>query len=62
MNCLNNKRGEAFMVKKKRDWHNQPKYIKPTTEGKCPYCKNFVKSLEAHIHDAHKGEKMIKGK
>lgn len=50
------------MVKKKRDWHNQPKYIKPTTEGKCPYCKNFVKSLEAHIHDAHKGEKMIKGK
>ena len=48
------------MVRAKRGWHNQPKYIKPTTEGYCPYCDKHVKSLEAHIHDTHKGEKLPK--
>ncbi|MFH0867998.1 MAG: hypothetical protein V1831_01680 [Candidatus Woesearchaeota archaeon] len=47
------------MVRAKRDWHNQPKYIELTTEGECPYCHKHVKSLEAHIHDKHKGEKLI---
>ena len=50
------------MAKAKREWHNPPKYIKPSIEGKCPYCKNSVKSLEAHIHDTHKGEKISKKK
>ena len=43
-----------------RDWHNQPKFIKPTTEGKCPYCGNHVKALESHIKDKHKNEKLVK--
>ena len=34
------------------------KYIKPTTKGKCPYCKKPVKSLEHHIHDKHKEEQL----
>ena len=50
------------MVKSRRNWHNQSKYIEPTTEGKCPYCNKNVKSLEAHIHDVHKKEKLIKKK
>ena len=48
------------MAKEKREWHNPPKQIKPPIEGKCPYCKTHVKSLEAHVHDMHKGEKAIK--
>ena len=48
------------MVESKRDWRNPPKYIKPTTEGHCPYCHKAVKSLEHHIHDKHKGEKPLK--
>ncbi|MBU2561926.1 MAG: hypothetical protein KKD17_06530 [Nanoarchaeota archaeon] len=48
------------MVKSERGWHNPPKYVKPTTEGKCPYCKKHVKALEKHIHDKHKGEKLTK--
>jgi len=39
--------------------HN-PKYITPTTEGKCPYCRKHVKSLEAHIKDKHMREKLIR--
>ena len=29
---------------------------------KCPYCHKQVKSLEDHIHDEHKGEKVINKK
>ncbi len=47
------------MIKSKRGWHTQPKYVNPTTEGKCPYCKKYVKSLEDHIHDKHKEEKFL---
>jgi hypothetical protein len=43
-------------IKKK----HQPKYVAPTTEGKCPFCKKNVKALENHIHDKHKGQKPIK--
>jgi hypothetical protein len=38
----------------------QPKYIPPTTEGICPFCKKRVKSLENHIHDKHKGKPRVK--
>lgn len=38
------------------NWRNEHKYIKPTTEGTCPYCKKHVKALEAHMHDKHKKE------
>ena len=48
------------MVKSKRGWNNPPKYVEPTTEGHCPYCHKQVKSLEHHIHDKHKGEKLLK--
>jgi len=44
----------------KRDWHNPPKYIEPTTKGRCPYCHKQVKSLEHHIDDKHKGKKPLK--
>lgn len=44
--------------RKSKGWHTIPKYIKPTTEGSCPYCHKHVKALEAHIHDVHKGEKL----
>jgi len=37
-------------------------YIKPTTDGKCPYCHKHVKALEAHIHDEHKNAKLPKKK
>ena len=50
------------MVKMKRGWHNPAKVVKQTTEGKCPYCNNHVKSLENHIHDKHKREKLIRKK
>ena len=50
------------MATPKREWHNPPKYVEPTTEGKCPYCSKHVKSLENHINDKHKGEKLIKKK
>ena len=36
-----------------------PKVLEKTTEGKCEYCNKRVKSLEAHIHDKHKGEKLV---
>lgn len=45
------------MADKKRGWRNPPKYIEPTTTGKCPYCKKEFNSLEKHIHDRHKSEK-----
>jgi len=48
------------MSNKKKGWRNQPKYIEPTTKGNCPYCHKPVKSLEHHIHDKHKGEKLNK--
>ena len=44
--------------RKAKGWHTQPKYIKPTTEGHCPYCYKGVKSLEAHIRDKHKGKRL----
>lgn len=50
------------MPKTKREWHNPAKYVEGTTEGKCPYCKKTVKSLENHIHDHHKGRKGAKEK
>ena len=50
------------MATPKREWHNPPKYVEPTTEGKCPYCHRHVQSLEAHINDKHKGEKLVKRK
>jgi len=37
------------------------KFVDPSTEGKCPYCKKHVKSLEAHVKAKHKGEKLIEG-
>ncbi len=36
------------------------KYIMPSTEGKCPYCKKHVEGLEAHIKAKHRGEKLVK--
>ena len=50
------------MSKIKRGWRNPVKYITQKTEGKCPYCNKHVKSLEGHIHDKHKREKLIKKK
>ena len=44
--------------KSKIGWRNQPKYIKPTTEGSCPYCHKHVKALEAHVKVKHKREKL----
>ncbi len=38
------------------------KQIKPTTEGKCPFCHKKVQALEAHIHDVHRREKLVKKK
>ena len=29
---------------------------------KCPYCSKHVKSLEGHVHDKHKKEKLIRKK
>lgn len=46
------------MVKAKREWHNPAKQIAPKTEGKCPYCKKNVQSLEKHVKSKHKGEKV----
>ena len=48
------------MSKIKRGWHNPIKYMAQKTEGKCPYCNKHVKSLEGHVHDKHKREKLIK--
>ena len=31
----------------------QRKENDPTIEGKCPYCKKYVKSLKHHLHDKH---------
>jgi len=50
------------MVKAKRGWHNPPKQAEIHEEGKCPYCHKHVNSLEAHIHDRHKLEKLIRKK
>ncbi|MBW2967830.1 hypothetical protein KY362_05070 [Candidatus Woesearchaeota archaeon] len=50
------------MVKSKRGWHNPPKWVDPSTEGKCPYCKRPVKNIEKHIHDRHIDEKGAKAK
>ncbi|MBU0461318.1 MAG: hypothetical protein KJ574_01895 [Nanoarchaeota archaeon] len=51
------------MVKKdKWNEYHYPKQIKPTTEGRCPYCHKDVKSLEDHIHDKHRTEKLPKKK
>ena len=48
------------MVKTRKQIGKNSKYIKPTTVGKCPYCKKNVKALKQHIHDEHKGEKLPK--
>lgn len=45
------------MSDKKKCGYGVNKIIPPTTEGKCPYCHEHVKSLENHIHDKHKHEK-----
>jgi hypothetical protein len=57
-----NKKESAKMVKSKRGWHNPPKWVEPTTKGKCPYCKKRVESLEKHIHDEHIHEKGVREK
>ena len=36
------------------------KYVQPSTEGKCPYCKKHMEGLEAHIKAKHRGEKLVK--
>ncbi|MBU2496807.1 MAG: hypothetical protein KJ767_02000 [Nanoarchaeota archaeon] len=36
------------------------KFIEPSTEGKCPFCKKHVKNLEAHTKIKHMGEKLVK--
>jgi len=41
-----------------KNWHNPPKEVKKSVEGKCPYCKKHVKSLEAHINSKHRKEKV----
>ena len=33
-------------------------YTKSTTEGLCPFCHKYVKSLEDHIHDRHRIDKL----
>jgi len=45
-----------LMVVSRRGWHNPPKYVEPTTEGVCPFCRKHVQALEAHIKSKHKGE------
>ncbi|MBS3174973.1 hypothetical protein J4440_03780 [Candidatus Woesearchaeota archaeon] len=35
----------------------QARYIKPKIKAICPLCNKYVKSLEAHLHDKHLGEK-----
>lgn len=40
--------------------YSQAKYVRKTTEGRCPYCHKTVQSLEAHMKIKHKGEKLIK--
>jgi len=50
------------MAKVKRGWRNPPKQIEKHEEGKCPYCRKHVKSLESHMHDKHKSEKLIREK
>lgn len=37
-----------------------PRYVKPTEAGKCPHCHKNVKAVEQHVHDQHKGEKILK--
>lgn len=49
-------------AKSKKGWHTQPKYIRPTTEGSCPYCHKHVKALEAHILTMHKGDRLPRKK
>ncbi|MBI2660541.1 hypothetical protein HYX07_05245 [Candidatus Woesearchaeota archaeon] len=48
------------MNRLKRGWHNPAKHIEHPKEGECPYCKKRVKSLNSHIHDKHKDEKLVK--
>jgi len=48
------------MPKRKQRW--PPKYIEPSTEGRCPYCHACVKNLEAHKRAKHRNEKLIKRK
>ena len=50
----------SIMSRTRKEMNKLPRYVKPTTEGKCPYCHNQVKSLENHIHDEHKGKKIVK--
>ncbi|MBI2134420.1 hypothetical protein HYU09_00375 [Candidatus Woesearchaeota archaeon] len=47
------------MIRAKRGWHNPAKLNDPSTEGKCPYCRKYVKSLEAHFRSKHKNEKLV---
>ncbi|MBU0536272.1 MAG: hypothetical protein KKE20_04865 [Nanoarchaeota archaeon] len=48
------------MTKTRKGMNKLPRYVSKTTDGKCPYCNKHVKSLENHIHDEHKGKKLIK--
>ncbi|MBI4149034.1 hypothetical protein HY491_01170 [Candidatus Woesearchaeota archaeon] len=49
------------MAKSKRARRHSPKYVEPTTKGRCPYCHKPVQSIEHHIHDKHIGEKILRG-
>ena len=48
------------MAKANRGWHNPAKQMEAHKEGKCPYCKKHVKSLNDHIHDKHRTEKQVR--
>lgn len=55
--------GNAKQEKGNHVWKNDlKKYVEPTTEGNCPYCHKPVKSVEKHIRDRHRGEKLVKKK
>ena len=43
-------KGKKKISEKKGRW---PKYIQPSEERKCPYCKKFVKNIEAHVKIKH---------
>ncbi|HLD06114.1 MAG TPA: hypothetical protein VJC16_01090 [Candidatus Nanoarchaeia archaeon] len=49
------------MASPRRTRRNSPKYIRPTTKGRCPYCHKPVQSVEHHVHDKHIQEKPVKG-
>ena len=44
------------MSKKYKKRRDLPKYIEPSTEGKCPYCHKRVENIESHKKTKHKEE------